>query len=122
MSEGPAAGKTHFRGPSLRDPPDAYAGPGSASPCRDPRSPAVAAAGAATSSAIRPRFAARIAPTIAVSAPAPGALGTWNPSQAPRTAVLSAANAATFPNAARCNHTPYTAIATGGAIDATAST
>ena len=58
----------------------------------------MAAAGVvATSSVINPRFAASVAATIAVTAPRPGACGTWYPSHAPSMAVLSAAQAATPP-------------------------
>jgi hypothetical protein len=55
---------------------DAQAGPGTVSACAEPGTTASAVTGAAMSTAIRPRLAARIAPMIAVTAPKPGACGT----------------------------------------------
>ena len=56
---------------------DAQAGPGTVSARAERGTAASAVTGAAMSSVIRPRLAARMAPMIAVTAPKPGACGTW---------------------------------------------
>ena len=58
---------------------------------------------------------------IAVTAPKPGACGTWYPSQAPTAAQAMAVNAPTPRGAVDRNQPVCTARATGGAIETTAS-
>ena len=58
---------------------------------------------------------------IAVTAPKPGACGTWYPSQAPAAAQAVAVNAPTPRGAVDRNQPVCTARATGGAIETTAS-
>ena len=70
-------GEARFAGLSHAGWLDAQAGPGTVSARAEPGRVASAVAGAAMSRAIRPRLAARIAPMIAVTAPKPGACGTW---------------------------------------------